>query len=96
MEMDGELDGEMGVEMGAEKVKLTKAQRQKNTVELAKSVAKVREVCAFLHAEFQANPHVRIGPLLTDRGLDGLTFDAVCYAMVAGGAEIWPSRIDRS
>jgi hypothetical protein len=87
------MDGEMGGELAGKRVRLTKAERQKNTIEVAKSVEKVREVCAYLHAEFEKNSHVRIGPLLTDRGLDGLTFDAVCYAMRAAGAKIWPSQL---
>lgn len=75
---------------------LTRAERRARTVRVAKSVDEVRKICAYLRWKFVNEPQHRTSVLLTELGLDRQMFDAVCYAMTAAGATIWPSPIDRS
>ena len=73
--------------------KLTKADRQKRTIEVAKTVESMRQECAWIRQRLRENPHARLRDLYTERGLDGLTFEAVCYAFAATNTPIWPSQL---
>lgn len=74
-------------------LKMTKAERQKRTIEVAKTVESIRQECAWIHQRLRENPHARLRDLYTERGLDGLTFEAVCYAFAATNTPIWPSQL---
>lgn len=73
--------------------KMTKAERQKHTILVAQDLAKVRDECAYIHSQLRETPHVRLCDIYTARGLDGLTFDAVCHALSAANIPIWPSQL---
>jgi hypothetical protein len=69
---------------------MTKTDLQRNTIEIAKSVDKVRAVCAAFQEEMSKVKPKPTSQIAVKLGVDLQTFNAICYALHAAGVPIWP------
>lgn len=71
----------------------SKAQLQRNTVEAAKSIEKVRQLCAAFREEMAKVPPKPTSQIAVKLGVDLQTFNAICYALHAAKVPLWPHEL---